>query len=372
MASHRRPKPPSRARVSILTAAAATAVALSAQTGAHADPKPTKDEVATQVDQLNEQAEVATEKYNAATEKQQTLQKQVNDLQDQVARQQAQVSTVQGQLAQVAAEQYRNGGISPTVQLMLSSSPENFLDQAGSAQQVGMSQADALKTLKGEQEKLDQQKSEAQSKLAELDATTNELRASKEDVQAKLAKAKDLLDSLTQQERDAIQAAQNQAASDAAANARASRGDSRTDLGSGGGGGSSNGGSGKGGGGSVNAPSGSYAAAAVAAAESQEGKPYLWGAVGPGAFDCSGLMVWSYAKAGVSLPRTSQEQATAGTNVGTNIANARPGDLIIYYDDQHHVGMYVGGGQVIHAPRTGKPVQYMSATALPISAIVRV
>ncbi|KJK59592.1 C40 family peptidase [Saccharothrix sp. ST-888] len=371
MASHRRPKPASRTRVTILTAAAATAVALSAQTGAHADPKPTKDEVATQVDQLNGQAEVATEKFNAATEKQQTLQKQVSDLQDQVARQQDQVSTVQGGLAEIAAEQYRNGGISPTVQLMLSSSPDSFLSKADSVQQVGLSQADALKTLKSEQEKLDQQKAEAQQKLAELDATTKDLKASKEDVQAKLAQAKALLDTLTQQEREAIKAAQDKAAADAAASARASRDSSRTDLSSGGsGGGSSSGGSNAGG--SVNAPSGSYAAAAVAAAESQQGKPYLWGAVGPDSFDCSGLMVWAYAKAGVSLPRTSQEQASAGTDVGTDISNARPGDLIIYYSDQHHVGMYVGGGQVIHAPRSGKPVQYMGATLLPISAIIRV
>ncbi|MFB7663454.1 NlpC/P60 family protein [Kitasatospora sp. NPDC056138] len=377
MASHRRPKPASRTRVTILTAAAATAVALSAQTGAHADPKPTKDEVATQVDQLDGQAEAATEKFNAATEKQQTLQKQVSDLQDQVARQQDRVSTVQQGLAEIAAEQYRNGGISPTVQLMLSSSPDSFLSRADSIQQVGLSQADALKTLKGEQEKLDQQKAEAQQKLAELDATTKDLKTSKDEVQAKLAQAKALLDTLTQQEREALQAAQDKAAADAAASARASRDSSRADLSSGGSGGSGGSGSssksgGSRAGGSVNVPSGSYAAAAVAAAESQEGKPYLWGATGPDAFDCSGLMQWAYAKAGVSLPRTSQEQASAGTNMGTDISNARPGDLIIFYDDQHHVGMYVGGGQVIHAPRAGKPVQYMSATVLPISAIVRV
>ncbi|MDH6129470.1 C40 family peptidase, partial [Kitasatospora sp. GP82] len=146
----------------------------------------------------------------------------------------------------------------------------------------------------------------------------------------------------------------------------ASRSDGRTGLkgGSGGGGSKAAGGAG--------ATSGSYAAAAVAAAEAQEGKPYVRGGNGPDSFDCSGLMVWAYAKAGISLPRTSEEQASAGTDIGTDISNARPGDLIIYFNDAHHVGMYVGGGQIIHAPRPGKSVQYLDATLMPISAIIRI
>ncbi|GAA2741442.1 MULTISPECIES: NlpC/P60 family protein [Kitasatospora] len=354
MASHRRPKPASRARVSILTAAAATAVALSAQSGAHADPAPTKDQVKQQVDALNEQAEVKTEAYNAAVEKQQTLQKQVTQIQDQVARQQAQVTTVQDSLAGIAAEQYRTGGIDPTVQLMLSSSPDSFLGQAGALNQVGSTQADLLKSFKDEQSKLDQQRQEAEGKLGELDSTTKSLKADKDDIQAKLAKAQDLLNTLTQQERDALAAAEAKAAADSKASAeRASRDAPRANL--------------------ANLPASSgYAAAAVAAAESKLGSWYSYGATGPSTFDCSGLMQWAYGQAGVSIPRTSQAQAGAGTSVGTDIANAKPGDLIIYYGDQHHVGMYVGNGQIIHAPHTGAQVRYESATAMPISRIVRV
>ncbi|KQV16841.1 MULTISPECIES: NlpC/P60 family protein [unclassified Kitasatospora] len=362
MASHRRPKPASRTRVSIITAAAAAAVALSAQTGAHADPTPTKDEVKTQVDQLNEQAEVATEKFNAATEKQQTLQKQVSGLQDEVARQQAQVTTLQGTLGEIAAEQYRTGGISPTVQLMLSSSPDAFLGQADSLSQLGTSQADTLKTLKGEQNKLDQQKSEAQNKLADLERTTQELKAGKDEIQGKLASAQALFDSLSKKEQDDLRAAEAKAAAESAAKvaaapkadapARATRSETRTDL--------------------SGLPAGSYAATVIAAAEAQIGTPYGWGATGPSAFDCSGLMVWAFNKAGISLPRTSQSQAGAGQNIGTNIADAKPGDLIIYYGDQHHVGLYVGNGQIVHAPRTGTLVRHESATVMPISRIVRV
>ncbi|BAJ27998.1 MULTISPECIES: C40 family peptidase [Kitasatospora] len=365
MASHRRPKPASRARVSILTATAAAAVALSAQGGAHADPAPTKDQVKQQVDQLNEEAEIKTEALNASVEKQQDLQKQVGQLQDQLARQQGQVTTVQESLAGIAAEQYRTGSMPQTMQLMLSSTPDAFLGQAGALNVVGSTQADLLKSFKDEQSKLDAQRKEAESKLAELDTTTKALQADKADVQAKLAKAQELLNTLTQQEREQIAAAEAKAAADAKAKAdaaasaasaasqdRASRSTDRPAL-------------------DAPAPS-NFSGNAVGAAVSKLGSWYAYGAAGPSSFDCSGLMQWAYKQAGVSIPRTSQAQAGAGTSLGTDIANARPGDLIIYYGDQHHVGMYVGNGQMIHAPHTGAQVRYESATAMPINRIVRI
>ncbi|MFE7527656.1 NlpC/P60 family protein [Kitasatospora sp. NPDC057542] len=352
-----------------MTAAAATAVALSSQTGAHADPTPTKDEAKSQLDQLYHEAEVATEKYNAATEKQQTLQKQANDLQNQMARRQAQVSTAQSGLAEIAADQYRNNGMSPTVQLMLSSDPDSFLSKADSAQLVGRTRADALKALRTEQSRLDQQKAEAQQKLTDLDATAKDLKAATEEVRAKLAKAQALLNSLTQQERDQFAQADAKAAADAktaahtASPTRASRSDSRTGLDS-----NTNPKTTK----DAGTATGPYAAAAVAAVKAEEGKPYVRGGTGPNSFDCSGLMVWAYAKAGITLPRTSQDQASAGTDIGTDISNARPGDLVIYFNDHSHVGMYVGGGQIIHAPQPGKTVQYLGATVMPIAAIIRI
>lgn len=393
MASHRRPKPAGRTRVSILTGLAAATVALSAQTGAHADPAPTKDQVKEQVDQLNEQAEIATEKFNGAQAKQQELQKQVGELQDKVARQQAVVTEAQGGLSEIAGEQYRTGGISQTVQLMLSSSPDNFLNQADALNQAGSTQSGALKELQEQQRRLDQDRTETQGKLAELEATTQQLKASKEEVQGKLTKAQDLLNTLTEQERQAIRAAEEKAAAEAKAKAdaakaeaakaakakadaeRASRDNERSNL---------------------SAPSAapsapaassapaaaapkpaapaansSRAAAAIAAAESKLGAPYVYGATGPSSFDCSGLTGWAYAQAGVSLPRTSQAQAGAGTRIGSDISQAQPGDLVIFYGDRHHVGIYVGGGQVIHAPKPGASVRYEAASNMPVNSIVR-
>ncbi|MER7753406.1 NlpC/P60 family protein [Kitasatospora sp. NPDC097643] len=382
MASHRRPKPAGRARVSILTGVAAAAVALSAQSGAHADPTPTKDQVKEQVDQLNEQAEQATEKYNAAQEKQQQLQKQVSGLQDQLARQQEQVTDLQGGLAEIAGEQYRSGGISQTVQLMLSASPDNFLNQAGTLNQAGSTQKGQLKQLQDEQRKLDQVRDETQGKLSEMESTTQQLKTSKEEVQAKLKAAQDLLNTLTEQERQAIRAAEEKAAADAKAKAdaaakaeaakaaadRASRDSNRTDL-------------------SAPstpapaatskpapapAPGSSRGAAALSYAASKLDSPYVYGATGPNSFDCSGLTSWAFAQAGVSLPRTSQEQAGAGTRIGTDLSQAQPGDLLIFYSDAHHVGIYAGNGQVLHAPKPGAVVRYEAVSNMPLSSIVRV
>ncbi|NDK89672.1 NlpC/P60 family protein [Gordonia desulfuricans] len=94
---------------------------------------------------------------------------------------------------------------------------------------------------------------------------------------------------------------------------------------------------------------------AVQAALTRIGDPYVWGATGPDSFDCSGLMVWAFKQAGKTLPRSSEAQNAAGTPVDRN--NLQPGDLIIYYPDAHHVGMYVGEGYVIHASTFGVPVK---------------
>lgn len=99
----------------------------------------------------------------------------------------------------------------------------------------------------------------------------------------------------------------------------------------------------------------SPALVAVQAALTRIGDPYVWGATGPNSFDCSGLMVWAYKQAGKTLPRSSEAQMASGTAVARQ--DLQPGDLIIYYSDAHHVGMYVGDGYVIHASTFGVPVK---------------
>ena len=100
---------------------------------------------------------------------------------------------------------------------------------------------------------------------------------------------------------------------------------------------------------------------ALSAARTQIGKPYEWGATGPGSFDCSGLTGWAYAQAGIGLPRTSREQWFVGHHVG--LADLQPGDLLFWATDPtnpatiHHVAIYAGNGYMIAAPHTGANVQ---------------
>jgi cell wall-associated NlpC family hydrolase len=140
-----------------------------------------------------------------------------------------------------------------------------------------------------------------------------------------------------------------------------------TDTGTGAGSGTGTG-TGTGGG----AADGSYAAGAdrvIAFAEAQIGKPYVWGAAGPHSYDCSGLTRAAWLSAGVSLPRTTYDQADAGTRIAR--ADMRPGDLVFFYDDISHVGVYAGGGQMIHAPKPGAEVRYESVDHMPFHSAVR-
>ena len=109
--------------------------------------------------------------------------------------------------------------------------------------------------------------------------------------------------------------------------------------------------------------------AAMSNALSKVGKPYRWGASGPNAFDCSGLVKWSFAQAGRSLPRTSRAQSSAGTPVSRK--NLQPGDLVFFYKPISHVGIYIGNGKVVHASRKGQPVKVSDMGRMKFTKAVR-
>ncbi|CDR11159.1 NlpC/P60 family protein [Streptomyces iranensis] len=341
MASHRRPKQPSRTRVTVLTATAAAAVALTSQ-AAQAAPKQDKKDVKEQVDKLYEDAEQATEKYNGAKEKQQKLEKQVGELQDKVARGQEDLNKLRNGLGSMATAQYRSGGIDPSVQLLLSSDPDTYLEKASTLSQLSGKQAESLRKIADKQRTLKQQREEASTKLQDLADTRKALGKKKDEIQGKLSKARNLLNTLTAKERAKL------AAQDAE---RANRSSERVDLGN-------------------EVPESGRAAAALAAAKTKMGLPYVWGATGPSSFDCSGLTGWAYQQAGVQLPRISQDQANAGTRISRG--ELKPGDLVLFYGDLHHIGLYAGGGQVLHAPKPGAGVRYESMDNMPFQFGVRV
>jgi cell wall-associated NlpC family hydrolase len=335
--SHRRlaPSGSDRGALCVLSVAAAALGVLAAAVPAPAAPH---DDTRAEVDRLYEEAEKATEAFNKAGERAGTLRRQVGDSQDRIARQQERINDLREQLGALAGAQYRSGGLDPSLALLFSDDPDDYLDKASVLDRITTHQAGELKDLQDALRELAQERAEATRKLGELEKSRKAVAQHKRTVERKLAEARQLLNSLPSAERAAYD--------------RASR-SGRTDM--------------PGFGGAV--PVSGRAAAALAAARSALGKPYVWGANGPSGFDCSGLMQWSYAQAGVSLPRTSQAQAHAGRRVP--LSQARPGDLVTYRSDASHVGMYVGNGRVIHAPYPGAPVRYDPVGMMPVSAVTR-
>jgi peptidoglycan DL-endopeptidase CwlO len=364
VASHRRPKQPSRARVTVLTATAAAAVALTSQT-AQAAPsaKPTKDEVKSKVDKLYQDAEKATEKYNGAKEKQGKLEKEIGTLQDKVARGQDEVNELRAGLGSLASAQYRSGGIDPSLQLFLSADPDSYLDKASTLEQLSGKQVEALRTIQEKQRSLAQQRQEAGDKLKDLADTRSELGKKKGEVQGKLAQAQKLLNSLTAAEKAALEEEEKRASRASERTALKAQEESAPKK--------SAGTEAKSGGSTAAKPVSGRATSAYAAGQSKIGSPYVYGASGPSSFDCSGFTSWSFAQANQTIPRTSQAQAQIGTRINSQ-SDLQVGDLVFFYSDLHHVGFYAGNGQILHSPRTGAVVRYESINNMPYMFGVRV
>lgn len=109
-------------------------------------------------------------------------------------------------------------------------------------------------------------------------------------------------------------------------------------------------------------------AEAVAFARAQLGKAYGYGATGPNAYDCSGLTQAALKAAGKSIPRTSQAQLSGGKRI--SLSEAQPGDLVVYYNGASHVGLYIGGNQIIHSSRPGKPISIDGVNSMPVTGVV--
>jgi cell wall-associated NlpC family hydrolase len=120
----------------------------------------------------------------------------------------------------------------------------------------------------------------------------------------------------------------------------------------------------------AHAPAPSTTASALTAALGKLGAPYRWGAKGPNAFDCSGLIQWAFKNAGVDLPRTSRAQSRVGAPVAKS--DLRPGDLVFFYSPVSHAGIYAGGGRIVHASTSGKPVKMGDIDTMPFHSARRV
>jgi len=365
LASHRKSRPAGTRvagiRTPALATAALTSVALlsqSANAAPAADGKPSLEEVEKKVDDLYRQAESATEKYNAAKEKTTKQRKNVDTLLDDVAKRTQKLNAEREQLGSFAAAQYRTGAAAPdTATFLLADSPQDYFDQTQLMGRLTSRQKSAVDDYFTEQSATMKKRQEASRSLETLTATQSDLQTAKSTVQKKLSDARELLSKLTAEEKARLAAIQKQKEAEAARKAaelakqqaaeeKAKEEAAAQDSGS------------SSGSGSTSTSDSSYATKAekaLAFARAQIGKPYVWGATGPDSYDCSGLTQAAWKAAGVSLPRTTYDQVNAGTTV--SLANAQPGDLIFFYDDISHVGIYIGNGMMIHAPKPGAYVR---------------
>ncbi|GAA4068064.1 C40 family peptidase [Streptomyces shaanxiensis] len=374
MASHRKSRPAGTRvagiRTPALATAALTSVALLSQTAnasPSSDDRPSLEEVEKKVDDLYRQAESATENYNAAKEKTAKQRKRVDTLLDDVAKRTQELNEAREELGTFAAAQYRTGAAAPdTATFLLADTPQDYFDQTQLMDRMTGRQKEAVDDYFTQQSATMKKRQEATQSLETLTESQNDLQTAKSTVQTKLSDARELLSKLTAEEKARLAAIEKRKQEEAArkaaelarqqAEAEAERqrqeaaqqqesSESASDSGSSESSDSS-------------ASDSSYATKAekaLAFARSQIGKPYVWGATGPDSYDCSGLTQAAWKAAGVDIPRVTYDQVNAGTTV--SLANARPGDLIFFYDDVTHVGIYIGNGMMIHAPKPGAYVR---------------
>jgi cell wall-associated NlpC family hydrolase len=296
-----------------------------------------------QVDQLQIQAASAAEAANGAKVRLSVLQRNLSGVQHQQAREGAGLIALKKSLGLLAANAYKNGGLSNGMQLLFAQNPSEYLASAGQLEAVTRSQGIELRRYTAAEQRFHQTSLVVGDRVKQVQAVQRDLATSAALAQAKLASAEKLLNSLKSADRMrylAAQAARN------ASDRKVSRASSKL----------------------VNTVSG-RAGVALRFALQQIGKPYLFGAAGFARWDCSGLTMVAFARAGVSLPHSSQEQIHYGRKV--SFTSLLPGDLVFFFRDVSHVGIYLGHGLILDAPHPGRNVQVDSVRSMPFAGAIR-
>jgi len=329
LAGHGRAAP--RSRRSILTTAfaavAGVAVMLVGATPAHGEPSVA--EIEKQIDTAWNKLEPIIEKHNATRQDLAAKKKQATTLGKKIAPLQSQIDQAMSQVSEFAVRAYKGDNTSALNAILTTGSPTTLVGQLSVLDHFARRQQRDVQAVVDLKDKYAAQKRPLDRLVAQLDKTEAELAAKKKEIDTEI---------------DRLQKLRIKAY-------------------------------GNGAGGSLRpAPCpatypGGAAGTAVKFACAQIGKPYSWGADGPGSYDCSGLTMAAWAKAGVYLPHNAARQRQATDSVSR--ANLRAGDLVFYYSDLHHVGMYVGNGWIVHASRAGVPVRMKPLDDGPIHSFGR-
>ena len=320
--------------------AAATLVVVSVPSSGVASPRTDIDQAQRQVEALYHKAEQATERYNEARITLKDAERAFAQAQRQSASQQSRVSELQRSVGAFAAESYRNGGIDQTLQLVFSDDPQEFIDRASSLDALSTRQARALRRVVEARGQLRANQVAAAQQLAIVEQQRRALATEKTEVEKNLRSAQAVLNRLEAKTRARL-------------SARASRDDGpRADLLA-----------------ALPLPDTARAAKAVDFALRQIGDRYIWAADGPDSFDCSGLTMAAWRAAGVSLPHSSRQQYATGRKVPRS--EMAPGDLVYFYSPISHVGLYIGNGEMVHAPHPGRRVEIAPVDRMPWAGATR-
>jgi cell wall-associated NlpC family hydrolase len=310
--------------VTISGIAIALSVSLPATAG-HADPKPPSvKDMKAQISKLNDQMEQLTEHYNGLRVRLQQANRAAAVATDNAARQEKALETVQQRVGSLAATSYMNGGVDQTVAFATAQDPQAFLDQASTLNYFATQDGTKFQSLAAAMQAAQRARKAAQDRAGELSGLKSQANTQKSKVEETYNKLRDKIISKSPQEI-------------------------------------------------VNSPSiggSGKAVQALRAALTKLGDPYVWGADGPSSFDCSGLTMWAYRQVGINLPHYTGSQWNAGTHVSRGAL--QPGDLVFFYSDHHHMGMYIGGGKMLHAPHTGDVVRIAPLAGRPFAGAVRV
>lgn len=319
----------------------------SASAGAPAaTPGKDLEAVRKKLDKLYRAAASATEQYNAAEEKAEKQNAEIVELAEKIVKGQEKLDRLKERAGAAARAQYRTGGLPDGAKLVLSDDPEDFLDGTGRVIQGQRATKGLLGDLTRTQQDLKTYAADASARSKELEANRKAKATAQKKIEKQIAAAEKLESELETEEKERLARLEREAQ----AKAQTAWLDSGIleDL---------------------DSEATERGRKAVEYATAQLGKPYQWGAEGPTSYDCSGLTSQAWVWAGQTIPRTSQQQWKQLRHV--DVEDMRPGDLIIYFDDASHVGMYVGDGSMVHAPRPGRSITVAGAGSMPILGVVR-
>ncbi|MEV1023551.1 NlpC/P60 family protein [Streptomyces sp. NPDC050264] len=335
----------------VCTAAVAGVLLAPGPAGAVPEPGPGGEksvaELLTDLQTLYQEAEEATETYNATEEQLRKRRAEAESLAEKLAVARGSLHGSRLAAGRLAREQYQGRSeIGPYVRLLLARDPQHALDQGRVLQRAAKEQKATVDRLVGDEKKADGLATTARAALDQQLKLATDQKKERDAVRKRLKDVEELLASLTSDQLAQLARLENAGTADAQRTFMASGALS-----------------------SVGRSPSRAGGVALAYAVRQIGKPYVWGAEGPKAFDCSGLTSQAWAHAGRVIPRTSQEQWATLPRVP--LSGLRPGDLVVYFPKATHVAMYLGDGMVVQAPRPGARVKVSPIAANPLLGAVR-